>query len=270
MTGTGTKDTPYIVNSWEEYTSITSDTAHVEFDPNAENKVIDFNEIQPEGFSSTVKFKDYTNFNGWTLRNFHSTASTAINTGSSLTFSNLIFENFYWCPANKYGSTLFDTGGSSSIRKMTNCIISGEIQCTYDIDRVVQDLYESSVNIVANTGGSFRLSHSIINSEIILDVSAESVEMCRYLSTDKGKVLNSRISGRIQSDENVSAGTDTSAYNVFNIQSNQPLDYQGKGISVYNSDIATATQSGNFIGCTAEQLRDAQYLYDLRFPIGVD
>ncbi|MDE6665379.1 MAG: hypothetical protein K2K14_04210, partial [Ruminococcus sp.] len=64
--------------------------------------------------------------------------------------------------------------------------------------------------------------------------------------------------------------TDISAYNVFNIQSNQPLDYQGKGISIYNSDIATATQSGNFIGCTAEQLRNAQYLYDLRFPIGVD
>ncbi len=270
MTGTGTKDTPYIVNSWEEYTSITSDTAHVEFDPNAENKVIDFNEIQPEGFSSTVHFKDYTNFNGWTLRNFHSTASTAINVGFALDFSNLIFENFYWCPSGTSYAFLFTNGSSSSTQKMTNCIISGEIQRAGNIKRAVPELYESSVNIVANTGGSFQLARSIVNSEIVLDVSAESVEMCEYLSTNKGKVLNSRISGRIQSDENVSAGTDISAYNVFNIQSNQPLDYQGKGISVYNSDIATATQSGNFIGCTAEQLRDAQYLYDLRFPIGVD
>ncbi len=63
MTGTGTKDEPYIVNSGEEYTSITSKTSNVEFDPNAENKVIDFNEIQPEEFFSAVKFKDYTNFN---------------------------------------------------------------------------------------------------------------------------------------------------------------------------------------------------------------
>ncbi len=269
MTGTGTKEYPYIVDSWEEYTSITSNTAYVEFNPNAENKVIDFNEIQPEGFSSTVKFKDYTNFNGWTLRNFHSTASTAINTGSALDFSNLIFENFYWCPSSTYNAYLFNSNSSSS-RKMTNCIISGEIQCAGKINRVVSDLYESSINIVANIGGSFQVANNIVNSEIVLDVSAKSVEMCLYSSSDKGKVLNSRISGRIQSDENVSAGTDISAYNVFNIQSNQPLDYQGKGISIYNSDIATATQSGNFIGCTAEQLRNAQYLYDLRFPIGVD
>ncbi len=268
MTGTGTKDEPYIVNSWEEYTSITSNTAYVEFDPNAENKVIDFNEIQPEGFSSAVKFKDYTNFNGWTLRNFHSTASTVITTGNALNCSNLIFENFYWCPSAK-NAVLLDSNGSVT-RQLTNCIISGEIQSTYSIKRIVPNLYESSMNIVANIADSLQVAANIVNSEIIFDISATSVKICETLDSSPGKVLNSRISGKIQSSENVSAGTPESAYNVFNIQSNQPLDYQGKGISVYNSDITTATQSGNFIGCTAEQLRNAQYLYDLRFPIGVD
>lgn len=264
MTGTGIKDDPFIVDNWEEYSSLGSSMLYyAEFDPNAEKKVIDFNEICPEGFAKSVQFARNTNFNGWTLKNLHSTAQYAIEVGGSGKISNLILENFYFCPQSANATLIY--GGSSSPISMTNCIISGQIQSANKIANVIQgSLYESSLNIIANADVSVQVAANFINSEIVVDVSAESVALC------SGKIINSRISGKIQSDGNVSAGNEESAYNVFNVQSNQPVDYQGKGISVYNSDISQSVQSENFAGCTAEQLRDAQYLYDLRFPIGVD
>ncbi|MDE5620352.1 MAG: hypothetical protein K2I80_07505 [Ruminococcus sp.] len=263
MTGTGTKDDPYIVDNWEEYSSIGHEqVTYAEFAPNAENKVIDFNEICPEGFSNPVKFTRYTNFNGWTLKNLHSTAQHAITVGSAGKFSNLTLENFYFCPQSTIGK-LIDCNNSGGT--FTNCIISGQIQTPNQINYVIYgSLYESSLNIIANADDTFKVATNFVNSDIVLDISSKSVSLCL------GKIINSRISGRIQSDETVSAGNEESAYNVFNIQSNQPLDYQGKGISVYNSDISSSVASESFKGCTAEQLRDAQYLYDLRFPIGVD
>lgn len=265
MTGTGTADDPFIVDNWEEYSSIGHDkVTYAEFAPNAENKVIDFNEICPEGFSESVIFTRHTNFNGWTLKNFHSTAQYAIKTGHSGKVSNLILENFYFCPQHKIGK-LIDCDAYAG--KFTNCIISGQIQTPNQIGSVIYgSLYESSLNIIVTADESFNVATEFVNSEIVLDISSKSVSLC------SGKIINSRISGRIQSDETVSTGNEKSAYNVFNVQSNKAIGYSGKGISVYNSDTAPplATEVETFKGCTAEQLRDAQYLYDLRFPIGVE
>lgn len=266
MTGTGTADDPFIVDNWEEYSSIGHEkVTYVEFNPNSENKVIDFNEICPEGFSKTVHFARHTNFNGWTLRKFHSTATYAINSGSSGGFSNLIFEDFYWCPHSQ--GSYFIYSDSSFKLTVTNCIISGQIQA---IGRIYQMMYaffrESSLNIIANCDDSIGIAKEVVNSEIVLDISAKSVSLC------SGKIINSRVSGRVQTAETFATGSEDSAYNVFNVQSNKAIGYSGKGISVYNSDTAPplATEVETFKGCTAEQLRDAQYLYDLRFPIGVE
>lgn len=266
MTGTGTADDPFIVDNWEEYSSIGHEqVTYAEFAPNAENKVIDFNEICPEGFSETVHFARHTNFNDWTLKNFHSTATYAISSGSGGGFSNLIFENFYWCP-HSTGSYFIRSGSSTSLT-VANCIISGQIQATGRITRIVQAVFrESSLNVIANCDDSIGIASEILNSEIVLDISAKSVSLCF------GNIINSRVSGRVQTAETFATGDTGSAYNVFNVQSNKAIGYSGKGISVYNSDTAPslATEVETFKGCTAEQLRDAQYLYDLRFPIGVE
>lgn len=265
MTGSGTAEAPYIVDNWEEYAGIGySSVTYVEFAPNVANKVIDFNEICPEGFSKTVEFARYTNFNDWTLKNFHSTAKNAINTGIGGKVSNLIFENFYWCPQVASGYLVYDDG---SYGAFTNCIISGQIQATKSINRIVQCIFsESSLNVIANTDDTISVAKEIVNSEIILDISAKSVSLC------SGKIINSRVSGKVQTVETFTAGDTGSAYNVFNVQSDKAIGYSGKGISVYNSDIAPSpeTVSDSFVGCTSEQLRDAQYLYNLRFPIGAE
>lgn len=267
MTGTGTADDPYIVNSWEEYSGIGSnEVLYVEFAPNAENKVIDFNEICPEGFSKTVAFARYTNFNDWTLKNFHSTANKAIKTGIGGKIDNLNFENFCWYPLESKETYLFYDTGSIGLT-MTNCTISGQIQALNKINYVIPGvLYESSLNIIVNTNNTFYVAKNFINSDIVLDISAKSVSLCY------SNIINSRVSGKVRTAETFTAGDTGSAYNVFNVQSDKAIGYSGKGISVYNSDIAPSpeTVSDSFVGCTSEQLRDAQYLYNLRFPIGAE
>lgn len=264
MTGSGTAEAPYIVNSWEEYSSVSNSSYYVEFNPNAENKIIDFNEICPEGFSEPIYFAKYTNFNGWTLKNLHSTATKAIFAHYSAKISNLILENFYWCPQST-GSYLINCDTSAGT--FTNCIISGQIQATKSITRIIHGTFrESSLNVIVNTDDTLGVAIEILNSEIILDVSAKSVVLCG------GKIVNSRVSGKVRTVETFATGDTGSAYNVFNVQSDKAIGYSGNGISVYNSDTAPspATVSDSFKGCTSEQLRDAQYLYNLRFPIGVD
>ncbi|MDE5583711.1 MAG: hypothetical protein K2J08_08400, partial [Ruminococcus sp.] len=93
MTGTGVKDDPYIVDNWADYQAVYKSEVYIEFDDKSPKKEIDFNEIQPEGFTSTVKFSPFTTFNGWTFKNFFSTAkSNAISFGSrSTTLENFTF-----------------------------------------------------------------------------------------------------------------------------------------------------------------------------------
>ena len=194
MTGTGTADDPYIVNSWEEYSGIGSnEVLYVEFAPNAENKVIDFNEICPEGFSKTVAFARYTNFNDWTLKNFHSTANKAIKTGIGGKIDNLNFENFCWYPLESKETYLFYDTGSIGLT-MTNCTISGQIQALNKINYVIPGvLYESSLNIIVNTNNTFYVAKNFINSDIVLDISAKSVSLCYSNARKKALDNENRI-----------------------------------------------------------------------------
>ncbi len=277
MTGTGTKDDPYIVDNWADYQTVYGSETYIEWCSTTENKVVDFNEIKPDGFTDSVRFSPYTTFNGWTFKNFFSTKTTApLHFGSrSGTIEGLTFVNFYWQPKSDTSTGYFLYANTSGDMNFKNCTFSGQIQVADGakyFTGTTCEFNESSLNIIVSSPKDFIIFGSgVKNSDIVADISAPTVTLC------KNSAVNSRFSGKIRSDANVSAGNANSAYNVFNIQSNQPVNYLGKGISVYNSDISTSAQSDedmkslgiDFKGCTAEQLRDAQYLYNLRFPIGV-
>lgn len=253
--------------AWDEYMSIEKNT-YVEFNPNAGNKVIDFNEIQPEGFTSALAFPYHTNFNNWTLKNLHSVANTVISVKLTSYFSNLIIENFYYRPQGSICG--FIAPENSGQTTLTNCIISGKIEApnSSSVSAFLSgNFHECSLNIVINVA-NLRIASDCINSDIVIDATATG-----NFRLFTGKVINSRISGKIDSAQEITMGDDKSdAYNVFNLQTNQPINYPGNGISIYNSDIAKSSKSSTnaFVSCDTGQLRDAQYLHSIRFPIGVD
>lgn len=274
MTGSGTENAPFLVDNWADFMTIDTNSAEIFVRwADSENKVIDFNNIQPEGFSETVNFPAHVDFNGWTLKNFHSTAnsySIKHNFSSDTTIENLILENFYI--NSSYSSSLFY--GAFLLK---NCIISGFVQCSASTT-VFQGcgLHDCSLNIKLNATNFTIVSESgfsspksqITNSDVILDISCSgstNATLCNSI------IRNSRISGKIQSNaQKITLGNTSSMSNVFNLETNSSLTYTGTAISVYNSDFATAPASKSFIGVTSEQLKNAEYLYSIGFPIGVE
>lgn len=267
MTGTGTAEDPYIVDNWADYRQIYKESAHIEWDGEAENKVIDFNEIQPDGFTSQIKFSRYTKFNGWKFKNLFTMSNSPLSFGTAGgTLEGFILENFYWIPPAPNTECVFLSFESNygSVSTLKNCVISGKIEAQCKCRLTSGHFCESSANIAVNSGDFTVFSHSVRNSEIILDVSAPTVNFTSE------SIRNSRFSGKIIADNPVICGNETSGYNVFNILSTQPAEYSGKGIMVYNSDKMTAIGTGNHKPCTSGQLKNPEYLNSIRFPIGVD
>lgn len=72
-TGTGTKDDPYIVDSWDSYYNLLQGSNRYRTDyfkfADVDNKTVDFNDIKPEGYTVPIQCNGFTDFNGWTFRN---------------------------------------------------------------------------------------------------------------------------------------------------------------------------------------------------------
>ena len=270
MTGTGTQTDPFLVDNWTDFMTIDTNSAEIYVRwADTGNKVIDFNDIMPEGFSETVNLPAHVDFNGWTLKNFHSTASNysfKLSSASDAVIENLTLENFYIISSTLfYGSTL-----------LKNCIISGIVQyngsvnvfhgCGLQSCSLNLKVNASNANLM-NSVGFLSPKSQITNSDVVLDISCSgsTVSVCDSV------IKNSRISGKIQSNaQKITLGNTSSMSNVFNLEANSPLTYTGTAISVYNSDFATAPASKSFIGVTSEQLKNAEYLYSIGFPIGFE
>ena len=267
MTGSGTQNDPYIVDNWTDYRQICTPTAYIEWDSQTSEKVIDFNQIQPDGFTSTIVFSRYTKFNGWKFKNLFMLHNTPLNFGTAGgILDGFILENFYWIPPTSLNESflLYFNPNYNSISTLKNCVISGKIECQGKCKITNAYFCESSANIAVNSGNFTLTNYPVRNSDIVLDVSAPTV------SFSPDTILNSRFSGEIQAENPVICGNSASGYNVFDFVSNQPAEYSGKGIMVYNSDKMAVTGSGNHKPCTTEQLKNPEYLKSIRFPIGVD
>lgn len=68
MTGTGTQTDPFVVDNWEDFLTASSNSNYVEWSENS--GIIDFNDINPEGYTSEIRLK-CSEFNGWTFKNLH-------------------------------------------------------------------------------------------------------------------------------------------------------------------------------------------------------
>lgn len=272
MTGTGTQEDPFIVDNWADFMSITNkDNRYIEWDRNSADKVVDFNEIRPQGYSSTVSMGRYTKYNGWIFRNFYSTAINALNFGDAgKTIGELNFENFYWqVPSGaSYFLTCSTNGDYKSV--FDNCVFSGKIAVSgADVYFCSEYLSRCAMNIeVSCSANRFDISrYDIENSDIVLDIITDKKCELTYYNA-----VNSRFSGKISASSVSLNDSSGSGYNIYNLESDQPLKYIGNGISVYNSDLATASEDGTGMlkPCTSAQLKDINYLKSIGFPIGAE
>lgn len=278
MTGTGTQESPYIVTSWEEFLSVcnVSTSTYVEWS----NAEVDFNEINPSGFTDPIEIKSNIRLYKVKWKNFVSRAKIAFKILAQLTkidleeFEFTDAELFHPSSSSAYDGAVFSSGRVSYYGKYTisKCVFS------YRQDSAGKGgfiKYANSTKITSTaqntkaicTGeynfGDSNVSYSECN--INIDIQAASLTGClnAFLCWCSGKIQTSAASW------SVSTGNLLGNF-VFDVECNASISlntYQFR--SVYNSDKCTVTGT-NWIGATTAQLSDTTYLYNQGLPVARD
>lgn len=285
MQGDGTQSTPYRPESWDDFLSVCdiSSGTYIKF-ADSENKLIDFNDIAPEGITASIQITGQIDFNGWTLKNLHASniARGCIFVKGASNISNIILDSVYL----RSCGGIFGLQGAYR-QRLKNIIISGELYNTTSIYWIEGTtayasssyISETSISIYVRSVNAFYTAilesggHPILisNSNFHLDIEATGVLLGSFTnSTEQG---NNLYTGLINSTGAVNLRYGNS--DVFDIESNVNFTATNRTnsayISVYNSDKAGVVSAvSGMAGCTTEQLANPTYLRSVGFPIGVD
>lgn len=277
MTGSGAQESPYIVTSWEEFLSVcnVSTSTYVEWN----NGEVDFNEINPSGFTDPIEIKSNIRLYKVKWRNFVSRAKIAFKITAYATIIDLEefeftdVELFHPASSSGFDGAVFSSGRTSSYGYYTikNCVF------TYRQDSAGKggfikyanegNIIGTSINIKSICAGvyAFEFNSPLEYSEcnINFDIQAGSLSgglrafLCWY-------------SGKIQTDaESWTNSTANLLGNfVFDVECNVPISFGSGHIyrCIYNSDKCTLTGT-NWIDATTTQLSDTNYLYNQGLPV---
>ena len=264
MTGNGTQETPYVPESWQDFvTACETSRAYVSV---PQGTVYEFNEIAPAGFSGTIAVKALKiEGNGLIINNLRKTGNTFLSVPYGaypkiydINFTNMYFTSgtfsytndnynsaiyFYHCrfSGEFYRSSIFCSGGKHCFEE-----ISGTDKgCSLNLKFAENSVFHSSSKGVSIYNGNVKLS-------------GESAGQMRTIYA-----YDSQFTGKIPFSSVAFQTADRCIFDmdIKNISSNG-------GTSVLNSDKLTGTQSG-FLTADSKQIRNAEYLRNLGFPIGV-
>lgn len=278
MTGTGTQADPYIVETFAEFDSVRniSATTYVEWS----NAEVDFNEIQPEGYSDRFIINGHMTLTNVIWKNFTSRADDAISFGTGSGSPDIEFNNCKIIDAyqitsasEKYlfigrsGNTVFNNCEISYRQDVGNApLYTGLLRDaggdqTFSACAITIKSYGNKKNTWGLAdGGIFEFCN------INLDVQANKFDyplqgfMCWY-------------SGKI--DINTATSNDRTGGSgniVWDVEITQPITLTNRSLytflSIYNSDKATITATNNdmLVGVTSAQLKDTSYLHSIGFP----
>jgi hypothetical protein len=251
-TGTGTAADPYVVDNWDDFLTVCniSTTTYIVWD-DAEDKVIDFNEINPNGYDSTIECKGNIDFNNWELRSLTSTAFYVLKfTGTSNnkpTVRNLKITNAKHVIIGNGGAFLYE-----------QFVILENLSISYEFDYGNGSSY--AINQSSGGGSYYRIgiyAYGMVrgNSWGFFPSSARDIRYgrfhCEVQATNCNNICNANlvdcvVSGELTIDNDnvtqVLVGASNSTLNVIRIQSNKAIRYNGSGISLkvdrdYTGDI---------------------------------
>jgi hypothetical protein len=279
ITGSGTEQDPYIVDNFAEFDTVRniSATTYVEYS----NDEVDFNDIQPYGYTEPYKLIGRITFTNITFKNFTSRASQAFEFGTGTSSQRVVFDNckiinaYYTSSStNRYffsrrsGTLLFDNCEISYRQDVGNAgaytgFINGGDEATFTKCAITIKTYGNKNNTwqLSDKGGTFEFCN------INLDIQANKLGsplrgfMCWY----SGKI-------DINTSPSSISGSGGKGNIVWDVEITQPISLSDNSLytflSIYNSDKATisATNSDMLIGVTSAELKDTGYLYSLGFP----
>lgn len=233
--------------------------------------VWDLDRIAPQGLDSSVLLYANVKGNGLTIRNIRSNIVTFELANKAPNISDLHFENIMQTGGAFFKSSL--TWATNVHAEFHNCSFAGTVTDAIFLDlsrtgAIFSSDGDLSCGFELDFGGSgiFANTHYDIGT-IISDCKLQfggsstgantrcKLSNCAILGTQPwsnweiGTLVTSTVNLHVSSEQSLSATVTTSAI---------------------NTDLAKGTISGDFLRVTDAQMRDADYLASLGFPIGDD
>jgi len=266
MQGDGSQANPYIPENWADFvTACETSGAYVSV---PQGTVYEFNEIAPAGFSGTIcTGTNLTIYgNGLTINNLRYIGKHFFGDRKNNSLFDINFTNMYFTSGFFAGDNHDSENGN--FLKFYHCRFSGEFYglsgfcyCNQDIYFRDTDGKGCSFNLAFHDNAvafGWQFNHSYIyngNVKLSGESTHSMVGIYAYDSLFTGKMPFSSASF-------LTANRCIFDMDIKNISSDG-------GTSVLNSDRLTGTQSG-FLTADSQQIRNAEYLRNIGFPIGVD
>lgn len=263
MTGSGTENDPYIVETWEEFVSaFNASSKYITF---PDDTILDFNEIQNYSRKLTGRYNTVLG-NGVNFRNIMLETGAFISATNKNTFDNMRFTNLYFTG----DASFISSSNNNDWCYFTNCQFAGVFQGNSKFNNSGDNLYFGKSLTSVGCGINLKLSEQAVfratayscycyNCQLTLD--------CESSASDTSiNIYNSLIEGNI-------GGANRSIWAVncvlnANIETTFTNTNTGK-VSVANADkIGENGAVNGFAAVTSEQLKNAEYLSSIGFPIG--
>lgn len=284
MTGTGTQNDPYIVDTWPDFvTAIGTSGAYVRV---ADDTVWDMNSIAPEGITQSLQVNANVDGNGATINNLHVENLSAVQINISGYLENIKLTDVYAkaTSGNYYFIGTSDSNKSGEVGKYISITgkfygygINSSNKRIYAVfgDRSGTSFMSCSTNV--ELYGTAQLckddSNWDYNSPMLVNCNLKYVRLPIsgvYAWQNRIVVKNSWVEGSEYTTVCISNSSENSIFNVSAF--GDITGGNSRTCLIWNSDkIASGvTVSSNIKLCTEAQLQDAAYLASIGFPIGVD
>lgn len=268
------------IDTWEELLATESGTEY-----NWVGGSLDFNEIAPNGFDSTIIIPGRVDFNGATFFNFRSNANVALSYGTNSDnnryWKNLTFQNIeHIVSTNTYGGFI-----APCPNFIENIVITGNITCPPNVTSryVLLSKYQGQglnnrfnrigTNIVFKGDCSFFLGSESSTADPY-NVNRLPFYDCRFIldleynstkSPFSYYMYNCKISGKVK-NINTSATelTLNPYYCAISLESNKPINCPN--LNLVRSDLATYTANSRLVECEAPFYEYKDDIADSGFP----
>lgn len=287
--GTGTQSDPYLVNNWTDFCSVKDENDKYIFweDLPSSQKIVDLNDEVPGGYTESFKISSASiDFNGWTIRNLTIEApGLAINRALrdiACYIKNGIFQNVFLTCTLPVGATSMYATFDKNNHIFENCVISGywhsngtaeEAQATARYEIFDKCAINLSVTVDNSQRRYWRYNFSNTITRLNINTNGTISEYPEYYNKDSKHIRtvkyqnpdSSSIAMSIQKAQNC----------VYIVNSETKCNYGNSSdailpITLVRSDNVSDTfDNDTFVAVTDEQLQDADYLFDLGFPIAI-
>ncbi len=278
ITGTGTQGDPFRPETWEEVLQCTSTDGIYTVLP--QNTIFNLNDYFPDGIpTGGIILRGFIDGNGSSIINAHyegpARAIIMSNSESTGSIKNLNFLNFY-LKVTATGATLIGVNskvteyGPYSGRAFYNCIFSGLVAATSNVSYC-------AITQVSDAGSISRCAYNItcVASSANLDTGNYTAlnKNCNirldHIGVGSFALDNCYMEGNISHcDINSISSNAPSNSSVLNIESNSiTASRSNPSMILVNTEKYAGTIPTGMNGVTDNQLKDADYLRSLSFPI---